>query len=617
MKEDTKNHYKLVSNIKYAINMLANKDKVVMCLLVISVLVEMFISLAGVYFPKFVIEQIGLPIEPYEISIHILFFAVLIGILNYIGKFLNTKINWYLVRIQAEYIWDLYMHSITCSYMDMASAKGQNKYQRAKDAVYQGDLGCIKTMIPALLNISIGLLGTIVYALLLLRLNWWIPIILIGLSLVSIFVSSYSRNYEQSKKDNWVIIDKKLNYFINKCSDPKWGKDIRLFSMQKWLFAIMEKYLNERAYWYKKVETRRSYALMCNSFVVFMRDGMSYVYLILCVIQKQIGISDFVLYFSLIATFSQWITRIAEQISVLGTASNLISDFRGFMELNSEYTGESEKNYRNLDNGIKTIEFRNVSFSYDGERNILEDLNLVIKKGEKLGLVGINGAGKTTFVNLICGLFEQTQGQILINGFPKLEYDPVELRKEISTVFQDASVFPFTVAENISMREKDNTDIERVLSSIKTADLSDKVNDTEKGIDSTMLKITDNKGILMSGGEIQKLYLARAIYKNGSVIILDEPTAALDPISERKQYLQYERICKDKITIYISHRLASTSFCDKIVFLENGKIIECGSHDELMKLNGKYHNMFEVQREYYKEDDKNDVLDTDRITVVQ
>ena len=603
MKEKSKNHYKLSDNIKYAIHMLANKDKAVVCLLILSIMVEMLISLTRVYLPKFVIEQIGLPIERYRISIHILFFALIVGILYYMGKFVNTKINWHLIRIQAEYIWDLYMHSITCPYMNMASAKGQNKYQRAKDAVYQGDMGCIKTMIPALLNIIIGFVGSIVYALMLLKLNWLIPLILIGFSLVSIWVSSYSRNYEQNKKDNWICIDKKLDYFINKCSDPAWGKDIRLFSMQKWLFTIMDKCLNERNYWYKKVETKRSYVMICNSFIVFMRDGMSYIYLILCVIRKEIGISDFVLYFNLIATFSQWITRIAEQISVLGTASNLISDFRGFMEGNREDDVESKKDYRILDRDIETIEFRNVSFSYDGERNILENLNLVIENGQKLGLVGINGAGKTTFVNLICGLFEPTQGQILVNGFPKSEYDPAELRKKIATVFQDSSVFPFTFAENISMKEKENTDVRRVLSSIQTADLSNKVNHTEKGIDSTMLRITDNKGLIMSGGEMQKLYLARSVYKNGSVVILDEPTAALDPVSERKQYLQYEKICKNKIAIYISHRLASTSFCDKIIYFEDGKILECGNHKERMKLNGKYYNMFNVQRDFYKEEE--------------
>lgn len=602
MKKKAVKQYGLGNNIKYAIKMLMNKDKIVVFLLVVSILVEMLISLTGVYFPKFVLEQIELNIEPSKLIIRILLFTIVIGCLYFASKFINTKVNWHLVTIQAEYVWDLYVHSITCPYTDIASAKGQNKYQRAKDSVFQGDTGCIRTMIPAILNISIGILGAVVYTFVLLHLNWWIPLLLIMLSLLSISVSSYCRYYEQSRKDNWVKIDKKLNYFINKCADPAWGKDIRLFSMQKWLFDIIAKCLKDRGYWYNKVETRKTFALICNSIVILIRDGASYVYLILCVAKGQISISDFVLYFNTIAGFSQWISKIVDQISLLGAASNLVSDFRGFMELDSEKEEDNKRQYRDLGSGIEKIEFKDVSFSYGNNKNVIEHLNLVIDKGEKIGLVGINGAGKTTFVNLLCGLYEPKQGEILINGFPKSDYNPNELRKKFSTVFQDSNVFPFTIAENISMREKKSTDLQKVLSCLETADLVNKIKNTKNGIESPVLKVTDNNGLIMSGGEMQKLYLARALYKNGDVVILDEPMAALDPIAEKYQYLQYEKICKDKIAIYISHRLSSTSFCDKIAFLENGKITEYGSHDELIKLSGKYYEMFEVQRQYYKED---------------
>lgn len=605
MKKEMIKQYGLIDNIKYAIKMLMQKDKMVVFLLVITVFIEMLISLVSVYFPKFVVEQIEINVGSVRLSISILLAAIVIGSLYFVSKFINTKANWHLITIQAEYIWDLYMHSITCPYMDVASASGQNKYQRAKDSVSQGDTGCIRTMIPAVLNISIGILGTIVYTLILLSLNWWIPLVLILLSLLSISVSSYCRNYEQKKKDNWVEIDKKLNYFINKCADPSWGKEIRLFSMKKWLLGIIANCLKDRGYWYNKVETKKTFALVCNSTIIFIRDGISYIYLILCVAQGKIGISDFVLYFNTIANFSYWITKIVDQISILGTASNLVSDFRSFMELDSEENKGKKQNYRELGNAIENIEFKDVSFSYDNDKNIIEHLNLVINKGEKLGLVGVNGAGKTTFVNLLCGLYKPTEGEILINGFPKSDYDPNELRKVFSTVFQDSNVFPFTVAENISMSEENNTDLDRVLSCIEIADLTNKIKGTSDGVNSQVLKVTDNNGLIMSGGEMQKLYLARALYKNGRVMILDEPTAALDPIAERNQYLQYETICKNKIAIYISHRLASTSFCDKIAFLENGRIIEYGSHNELMKLNGKYYSMFEIQREYYKEENDN------------
>lgn len=411
-----KNQYGLrwridLDNIKYAIRMLIKKDKIAVFLLMISVIVELSISLVSVYFPKFVVEQIEQNVSKTQLSIGILLFAVVIGSFYFVSKFVNTKAYWHLVAIQAEYVWDLYMHSITCPYLDAASAEGQNRYQRAKNSVSQGDMGCIRTMIPALLNISIGILGAVIYVFLLLRLNWWIPLILILLSLLSIAVSSYCRRYEQENKNHWVKIDKKLNYFINKCADPSWGKDIRLFSMQKWLCDIIAKCLKDRGYWYDQVETRRSLSFVCNSVIILIRDGISYVYFILCVAQGQIAISDFVLYFSMIANFSQWMTKIVDQISVLGTASNLISDFRGFMESDGEESEANQQNYRLLGNEIEKIELKDVSFSYGNDKNIIEHFNLVINKGEKLGLVGINGAGKTTLVNLLCGLYEPTQGK--------------------------------------------------------------------------------------------------------------------------------------------------------------------------------------------------------------
>lgn len=592
--------YKLSDNIRYSIRMLAKKDRILIFLLAASVAAELAISLLGVYLPSYVVKGLESRAELGELTAGILLFTVVLSAVYYINKFVSTKINWHLISVQAEYVWDTYMKSIRCAYRNIASAEGQTMYQRAKDSVYQGDMGCIKIMIPALLNIGIGVLGAAVYMAVLIPFAWWMVLFLIGMSLIGIWAASRSRNYEQKNKENWSVIDKKLNYFINKATEPSYGKEIRLFSLQKWMNGILDKCLKDRRKWYQKLENRKLASHACNSAIIFLRDGVSYLYLIWCVSEGNISIADFVWYFGIVGSFSQWITRIADQTAQMGNASNLISDFRRFMELPEQRDGGKDGFMMGEQEGTR-IEFRNVSFSFDGKKNIIEGLNLTIRPNEKVGIVGINGAGKTTIVNLLCGLYEPVEGEVLIDGIPVRDYPPEAAQKLFSAVFQDAAVFPFTVAENVSMCTEAQTDMERVKECIRTAGLEERIQRTEKGIHSQMSRVLDAKGLMLSGGEQQKLYLARALYQNGRIMILDEPTAALDPLAEREQYLKYESISKGKTAVYISHRLASTSFCDRILFLEKGKILESGSHQELMEKQGKYYEMYETQSRYYKD----------------
>ncbi len=249
------------------------------------------------------------------------------------------------------------------------------------------------------------------------------------------------------------------------------------------------------------------------------------------------------------------------------------------------------------------IEFKNVSFKYPKtDKYIYKNLSLKIKKGQRLAIVGINGAGKTTFVKLLCRLYEPTSGEILINGVNIQSFSKEEYYKILSVVFQEVKTFAFTVAENVSLENLEEVDREKVLHCIEKAGVGDKINSLEKGIDTSLLKILDGEGIELSGGENQKLALARALYKNGKIVILDEPTSVLDAVAEYNIYKGFDELIGDKTAIYISHRLASTKFCDVIAFFENGEIVEYGTHEELLKKNGKYSDMFNIQAQYYKEE---------------
>lgn len=253
------------------------------------------------------------------------------------------------------------------------------------------------------------------------------------------------------------------------------------------------------------------------------------------------------------------------------------------------------------------IEFRHVSFRYeDCEDDILKDVSFTIKPGERIALVGHNGAGKTTLVKLLCGFYHPSDGEILIGGCPLEELNLDEYYDLLATIFQDVNTLPVSIAGNVSGKTEEETDLARVRSSLERAGLWNDVEALDKKEFTGISQTLDPEGIQLSGGMVQKLMLARCIYKDAPVLVLDEPTAALDPIAESQMYQEYDKITKNKSALFISHRLASTKFCDRVLFMEQGRILEDGTHEELLEEKGKYAQMFAVQSEYYKEGGRED-----------
>lgn len=313
-------------------------------------------------------------------------------------------------------------------------------------------------------------------------------------------------------------------------------------------------------------------------------------------------VGNFVLYFAAVGGFSTWLSGIIKSVNSLNSISLSTNDLRGFLEMEDRMNRGEGVDLPRIEELPCDIEIRNLYYKYPGaEDYTIKNMNLHIKKGEKLAIVGINGAGKTTLIKLICGLYTPSKGEMYINGKKTSLYNRDEYYKLFSVVFQDIHLLPISIEKTITSQLKEDIDYEKLNKVIGMSDLDKKINSLEKGKETLLVKSVNKGAIDLSGGETQKLMLTRALYKDGPIVILDEPTAALDPIAENEIYKKYNELTEGKTSIFISHRLSSTRFCDRIIFMEDGKILEEGNHYDLMNKGGKYRKMYDMQSHYYKE----------------
>ncbi|KAI4453065.1 atp-binding cassette sub-family b [Holotrichia oblita] len=326
---------------------------------------------------------------------------------------------------------------------------------------------------------------------------------------------------------------------------------------------------------------------MVNRLLSVVRDIIAYAYCISEVINGGITVPEFVLYMGAIASFSGWMNDIITKIKRLKRRSIDFNDLRSFFEYTNKMDPKQPLPISKIAHPIE-IEFKNVGFQILNDTpKILDGLSFHIRTNEKIALVGVNGAGKTTIVKLLCGFYKVNEGEILINGYNIDLFKRADLYTLFSAVFQDICILPVTAGENISFINADKSGEERLLRCLEIAGIKDEIMKHDKKLNAPMLKVLDEDGIMLSGGQQQKLLLARALYKDAPILILDEPTAALDPIAESEVYEKFYEVTKNKMAIYISHRLASTRFCDKILMLKDGRIIESGNHNELIAKNGE------------------------------
>ena len=324
-----------------------------------------------------------------------------------------------------------------------------------------------------------------------------------------------------------------------------------------------------------------------------------YGYAILRAIYGTLSAGEVIAFVMLFTRVLRGITGISNELTNFRLSAEHCKDVFDFLDISDKKYKGTIPTEKRTDNEYE-FEFRHVWFKYPGsEQYVLRDINLKWRIGEKMALVGRNGCGKSTLVKLLCRLYDPTKGEITLNGVDIRKYNYEEYMALFSVVFQDSKLFSFSVAENVAASTEFNA--ERVEDCVRRSGLSERLDSMPDGIRTYLYKDFDEHGVEISGGEAQKICLARAVYKGSPFIVLDEPTAALDPISEHDIYTKFNSIVGTRTAIYISHRLSSCRFCDEITVMDNGEIVERGSHDDLITAGGNYSKLWSAQAEYYKD----------------
>lgn len=437
-------------------------------------------------------------------------------------------------------------------------------------------------------------------------LNPLILLLLAGGCAVNYAMSAWERKKNWSDRDIRNKIDEKIGYTaVNLSLDNQYAKEIRLYGMQDGMHMRFLELLRQGLREKKKLEWRNFLVTLVEFLIFLLRDGIAYVFLIYQAAAGKLDAAACVLYFSAISQMSGLMGNILWKVSRVSEGALQVSDFREALEVEGRLNrGKGIP----VPKGPFSIEFRNVSFTYpEGEKKVLDNISFQIEAGEKIALVGLNGAGKTTLTMMMCGLLLPDEGEVLLDGHTLYEYNREELYGLFGLVSQRFSLLPLSIAKNVACTmEDENIDRARLAHCIELSGLTEKIASLPKGADTPLNRELNRDGTELSGGETQKVLLARLLYKNPSCIILDEPTAALDPIAEDKIYRRYREIASHATSVFISHRLASTRFCDRIFLLDGAQFAESGTHEELMAAGEKYKELFEVQSKYYKEGGKDD-----------
>lgn len=598
--------YGVISNCRYILGKFVKYRKSLILFIITGSIAAASMTYLWSFIGKLVIDMIEQQASSPDKDIKPLLYLTLItSAAELLFMWLNTvssmKMSVGFTYVRLMIIKERIAKTLGMEYEALETPEMLDRLQKAKRAT-AGDWQGVQGMMTYMQVMGVQIISVTIAVAIMTTFNPWIILIIVVLSFAQFLFFDYIR--KKDKKEMWDAMMphwRKLEYMENVTTDFSYAKDIRLFGMQKYLAKKqIDVYDEELRHWIKS----RQYWIYNTIFahgISLLRQLIIIGWLVYSVVFNGLSIGNFTLYTASAAAFSNAINEILQALSALRERSAHTDDYRSFMDIPS---ADDKAQTIPIPPADKyTFEFKNVSFKYRGqEKYALKNVSLTLHAGEKLAVVGLNGAGKSTFIKLLLRLYDVTEGCILMNGTDIRKFDRKKYYELFAPAFQDVMVFAFPVAENVSMKEPFNTDKAEAEKMLRLAGLGDKLDKLEKGVDTELLKVLYDDGVDLSGGEKQKLALARALYKKSKIIVLDEPTAALDALAEFRLYQSFNELVGDRTAVYISHRLSSTRFCDRVAMFKDGEMVEIGTHDSLMEADGAYADMFRVQAQYYVED---------------
>lgn len=581
---------------------IAKRDKIILVLFPISALFMGLLPFLEVFYPRLILEEIMNPQMNEKILITtIISFGIVGMVFGFVNVFISLNIVPRTMMVRIEILTETFDKLNKLDYKYTEDPIFKNEYEDAFAAVSSSNTG-YEGVMNRLFNLGGKIISIVIFIIMIASLNVYVLIALLISVLITIIVSFLVSKYQYKNKTKLAHASRKIRYYHDMTHDFTYGKDVRLFGFQEKIEKSYHYEIKSYISVFRKIKNKEYFLGFIDLLFVLLSDLVLYYVLVRSVINGM-SIPEFSMYLLASLTLSTQLKVLSSDISFIIDNGMYINDHIEFMK--TEFN-EQTKGLPGVVGDTLQIEFKNVSFKYPKtEHYIIKNLNLKINKGEKLAIIGINGAGKTTLVKLISRLFCVTEGEILVNGVNINDYDKNDYFMMFAPVFQDVNILAFSIRENITLGH--SNDEERIWSVLEKVGLKDKVKNLPKGLDTMMLKNIEQDGVIFSGGENQKLMIARALYKDSNCIILDEPTAALDALAEAQIYEQFNKLIEDKTAIFISHRLASTKFCDRIALFKNNELHEYGTHDELMAKRGEYYNMFVVQGQYYQEKEYEEV----------
>lgn len=553
---------------------------------------------------KYVIDLVqseGTVAENTEALLQLLLIAGLLAAALTFGNTFSSNKTWYrFIFVRMQVITERIDRALCLNYQMLERPDVLDIHERATQAT-GGNSDGVEGMMNLMVTLGRNLVTVLVTLVAVSVLDWRLIFSLLVLGVLQYLYHRWI--IKRDKREVWdklAPVWRQVNYMSRVTQDFDYAKDIRLFAMSDFLMNKQRQVFarrKERIDHHLELWFRHSVSVQ---FLYLIGEALIYAVLFLAVLKRGMSIGNFTMYLALAVAFSQSLMDFLHRFGDYKRASLEVDDFRSFMELDLE---EKEETIPIPKAEGYTIEFHDVSYRYlKAEKDAVSHLNMTLHPGEKLAVVGLNGAGKTTMIKLLLRLYDPTEGYITLNGTDIRRFRREDYYRLFSPVFQDVEIFAFPMAENISMKTPEDTDRKRAEDAAFEAGLQEKILSLHKGIDTELLKIVDEEGVDLSGGEKQKLALARALYKAAPVVVLDEPTSALDALAEQQLYERFDHMIGKKAAVYISHRLASTRFCDHVAMFMDGAMVEYGSHEELMEKGGEYAHMFEMQAQYYQEE---------------